>query len=183
MKKVFLLFVFACIVFEANAAYWICKVSKNVNFRECPSTECGILCKIPAGAYVVAEFEDSDFGSLTDFVQAVYIDENMYGYVSSKFLQKERIVDVSRKGIFDKIGTGVGYDPELEICNNTNLNIIVSINHKKFDFTPYESRTITCPPGKVDIMASAPGVIPFIGEDIVDRNGLYNWKFFIRTRR
>lgn len=181
MKKILFLLLFSCSVLNANATYWLCRVTANVNFRECPSTECSRICQIPAGSYVVAEFEDYDYG--TDFVNAVYIDKNIYGYVSSKFLKKEKIVDVNTDGVFDKTGTGTGYDPELEIYNKTNMNIIVRINQKSFEFLPYERRTITCAPGNVDIMASAPGVIPFIGKDNVDVNGIYSWEFFIITRR
>lgn len=182
MKRYLFVIFLICASINCNAAtYWLCRVKSNVNFRECPSTDCTKLCTIPAGSYVLTDFEDASFDG-NKFVQAIYIDNDIYGYISSKFLVKERIVDVDKNGVFELTGKGVGYDPELKILNDTNQKITVKINETTYAFNPHETRIITCPPGKVSFIASSPGVIPYIGEDKVESNGLYNWKFFIRTR-
>ena len=108
-----------------------------------------------------------------------YISKNIEGYVSAIYLEKEKQIDVDSNGVFQKVGTYSGYDPELSILNKTDLNITVKINDNRYAFKPNERRTITCAPGTVSIIASSPGVIPYVGNDVVENNGRYNWEFFI----
>ena len=181
MKRILFLALLVCAAINCNAEYWLCQVMKNVNLRVCPSIECDKLCTIPSGSYVLADFSPYDDEDANGFVSAVYVDKDIHGYVSSNFLKRVRIVDVDEGGVFELTGRGSGYDPELNILNDSKQKITVKINANSYSFKPGESRTITCQPGKVSIMASSPGVIPYVGEDNVEANGLYDWKFFIVT--
>lgn len=186
MKRLFaLLFmsVLFCLQCIAEEYYLLCRTTTTVNMRECASVECGKICSIPRGAYVVAVLDDDIEYYEGDFVQCVYVDKDIYGYVCINYLKKEKELETSRGGVLSQSGTSYGYDPEIEITNDTEQDISVMVNKTTFKFRPNQVRTITCAPGTVSILASSPGVIPFSGKDYVKENGKYTWKFYIITSR
>lgn len=185
MKKIIFTTLFLSILFclQSNAEeyYLLCKTTSNLNLRECPSSGCEKICSIPRGAYVVAILDDDVKYYDGDFVHCVYVDKDIYGYVCIDYLRIEKELETSHGGLLNPSGESYGYDPEIEITNQTSRNISVKVNKTTFKFTPEQVRTITCAPGTVSILASSPGVIPFSGTDYVKENGKYTWKFYIIT--
>ena len=171
---------FLMIASLANATYYLCKVTTSVNLRVGPGTNEEKICTIPAGSYVVV---DDNYHYDNGFIYTHYVDEDIDGYISSKYLEVIEEVKVDSRGVFTKTGTSAGYDPQIEITNATSRNITIKINDKAYLFDPHEKRTLTCEPGSVEVMASSPGVIPYIGVDVVSENCLYSWEFYIRTTR
>ncbi len=163
-------------VFSANATYWICTVTRNLNMREEPTTVGNTpICNIPAGDYVVIDDEDSENG----FVYAVWVSENIYGYISEKYIEYIQELDTQNGDVFERSGYSSDLDPQLEIENQTNKEITVSLNGYQYYFDPHETKTITVEEGNVSIFASSPGVIPFSATEYVYANSIYEWHFYI----
>lgn len=167
----------------AENIYILCKSTASINLREGPSVQDPKICQIPKGAYfvVITDDQDTDYQE-GDFIYGLYVDKDIYGYVCGDYLVVEKELDTDKGGVLSEVGRSYGYDPEVEITNATNRRITVQINGKNFPFKPREVRTITCEPGSVSILASSPGVIPYSATDYVSENGLYTWKFYIKTR-
>lgn len=168
---------------SAENIYILCKVMTTLNLREGPSAEYGKIIQIPKNSYFVAIVDEDAEIQEGAFVYGLYVDEDLYGYVSSDYLYPERDLETDRGGVLSKAGESYGYDPEIKITNSCNRNITVQINGTNYPFSPQQVRTITCPPGSVSIFASSPGVIPYSATDHVSENSLYTWKFYIETRR
>ena len=167
----------------AENVYLLCRTLANINLRAGPSVKDPKICQIPKNAYFVAIIDDeSPKLHEGDFVYGLYIDKDVYGYACVDYLDEEKELETDRGGILSKAGNSYGYDPEVEITNDTNRNITVQINGTNFPFSPHQIRTITCAPGSVSILASSPGVIPYSATDYVSENSLYTWKFYIKTR-
>lgn len=178
MKKFFAIFMCVlCTTLSANATYWICTVKKNLNMREIPTTiDNEPICQIPAGDYIVIDDEDCENG----FVYAVWVAEDIYGYVSEKYIKKEQVLETREEDVLQETGYISQYDPELVIENQCDRSITVSLNGSQYWFDIGETKTIIMPSGKVSIFASSPGVIPFSTTQYVSSNHSYEWQFYIK---
>lgn len=164
-------------VLNANATYWICTTSRNVNMREEATSEGNVpICNIPKGDYVVIDDETYENG----YVYAVWVNEDIYGYVYSKYLTKIQELETTEGDILQETGYISQYEPELEIENQCDRRITVSLNGSPFQFDAGETQRFTLPAGKVSIFASLPGVIPFSTSQYVESNHSYKWEFFIK---
>ena len=78
----------------------------------------------------------------------------------------------------------VMYALNIKIKNNTTKNATINVGSKSYKFKPHETRTITnLKPGQYSIMASAPGVIPYVAVDNIEAGYEYSWEFYITTVR
>ena len=181
MKKFFA--ILTCVLYttlSANATYWICTVKKNLNMREVPTIiDNDPICQIPAGDYIVIDDEYSENG----FVYAVWVAEDIYGYVSEKYITKKQVLETQEEDVLQETGYISRYDPELVIENQCDRSITVSLNDDQYWFDIGETKTITVPSGKLNIFASSPGVIPFSTSQYVSANNSYEWQFFIKRER
>ncbi len=174
-----LLLLSSVIVPRCEAKRWIAQVTTTVNLREGPSTSFDIITTIPQDAFVF--YNDEDI--LDDFVSVIYIDKDLAGYVSTRYLKKGGEVTVDESGQLQLVGTTDTYNPEINVTNSTNLTMTLKMNDKSYKFSPYSKQTIYVAPGSVTMTASAPGVIPYVGEDHVKSNYIYDWEFYITTMR
>lgn len=165
----------------AGTSYYLCKVTTAVNLREGPSTQYNKILKMLRGSSFVVILDDDAEVNKGDFVYGLYIDENIYGYVCETYLDVVKELETDKNGVLSRTGESYGYDPEIEIKNNTSRKITVRVNNTNIPFNPYENLTITCEPGPVSIFASSPGVIPYSATDYVSENSSYSWTFYIKT--
>ena len=174
------LFFIATFVQCLAVRYCLYNVTRNLNLRESPFTDSEVICVIPAGsAVVVTEYEHVKFDS--GFSRTLYIDENIKGWASTRYMEFVQELTVDENGVFTKTGESYETDPQLDITNKTSIPITVSVNGRDFPFEPGENQKIGCEAGSVTVVASSPGVIPYIGKDYIEGNSTYSWDFFIKT--
>lgn len=162
-------------VTNSFAQYYIGHTTTNVNLRECPSTECGILYQIPQHGNIFIFENQYENG----FYKAIYIDEDIEGYISAKYVMKDREVTVNDGGTLQKVGQSNDEWPTISIENDCNVRTTLRLNSKTYYLKPHEQREIISDPGQVLIIASSPGIIPYVGADVLENNSEYWWKFFV----
>ncbi|GGI23279.1 hypothetical protein [Pedobacter mendelii] len=84
--------------------------------------------------------------------------------------------------MFTPDGSPSGYNPEIEIYNNTNKILTLKLNEEMYHFNFQEKKTITLSPNSYHYRASAAGVIPNIGNEEIKGNTKYTWQFYIVKR-
>jgi len=161
MKKLFfltLLLLTASVGFSQSYLGW---VTKQVNFRQGPGTDYGVISSLKQGTqiFIVSLETDKSFVKLGD------------------------IVEKNERGMFTPSGKTSTYNPEIEIFNNTSMTLTLKLNSETYSFSPKQKRTITLSPGTYNYRASAPGVIPNIGTEYMESNMGYTWQFYIVTER
>lgn len=72
---------------------------------------------------------------------------------------------------------------ELDIQNDSDRTITLTLGGTRHRFSPRETRTVTVAPGTYTMIASSPGVRPFTSRESVEGGSRYSWRFFIRTVR
>jgi hypothetical protein len=92
-----------------------------------------------------------------------------------------KLVARSNQSVFTPDGVSSSYDSELKIFNNTSKTLTLKMNTELFYFSPRETKNISISPGEYDFRASAPGVIPYIGNESLNSGQAYSWQFYIRT--
>ena len=164
---------------NTNGKYYIAETTTILNLRECPSVDCDIIAKIPAKSAVFTRIDSGE-----DFVKILYIEKDLYGYVSKKFLNNLNEVQVNKEGVLKVVGkSSQSFNSEIEIENKTNKHVTINIGSSIYKYYPHEKRTITLSPGTYDITASSPGLLPYIGNDKVDAGNKYSWYFYIKTEK
>ena len=163
-----------------NVNYFLAQVSSQVNLREGPGTNYTIISKVPKGSYVLLSSDDN--GQI--YRKVLYVDKNIYGYVSNKYLTNIKKLEKDASGNLQAESRTYKSTADIKIKNNTTKNATINVGSNSYKFKPHETRTITnLKPGQYSIMASAPGVIPFVAVDNIEAGYEYSWEFYITTVR
>lgn len=161
------------------AQSYLGKTNNQVNFRTGPGKEYSIIKALPKGSQVfIIESEATN-----DFYQIIDIRTNQYGFVHRDFLIFGELVYKQRGGQFTPNGSSTNHNPEIEIFNNTQIELSLRLNSNLYIFRPQEKRKITLSTGSCDYIASAPGVIPSTGVEILEASMSYTWQFYILTTK
>jgi hypothetical protein len=170
-----LIFLFAILsCFSQSYLGW---TTKQVNFRSGPGTEFGMISSLNPGTqiFIVSTETENDFYSVID------IATDKEGYLHKSFVQFGDKVDANSEGMFSITGKSANEQPQLEIYNNTSTSMTLKLDNTRYFFSPQEKKSINYSSGKCSYRASAPGVIPSIGSELFESNGIYTWEFYIVT--
>lgn len=177
MKRLVLL-LWAFVSLNGYAQTWLGVTSTNVNLREGPSVDYGIVRKLPPNTLLYIDSDDS----VNDFYLVVDIENDEEGYVAKKYVKHYKNVEKTKGASIQAKGSSSSYNPEIEIRNKSSVPMTLRINSTSYKFSPNEKKTITMPPGKFTYRASSPGVIPASGSYYAESNYSYEWEFWISTR-
>ena len=180
MYKRLLVFTIIFLVFQnLFAQSYLGYTTNTVNFRTGPSTSSKIIGTLTSGTALFVESNQKFDG----YYQVLNIDTNEEGYVHSSYVTLERELPKNEDGIFTPVGRTASTSPILKIHNNTSLTLSLKLNGDTYVFTPQERRTLTLQRGSYSYRASAPGVLPDYGTEIIQSNYEYEWSFYISTSR
>lgn len=162
-----------------GAQSYLGTTTKSVNFRSGPGTDYEIMKTLPRGAniFIIDAVEENDF------YQAIDIASNQYGYIHKEYFIFGKYVDKKEGGLFTPNGNTNSETPEVEVYNNTELELTLRLNSITYVFDPKQKRNIPLTSGSYDYIASAPGVMPSIGVERLESNKSYKWQFYIVTSR
>jgi hypothetical protein len=152
-------------------------ITKQVNFRGGPGSSYEIISLLKAGTQIFISSLETE----NDFYSIINIATNEEGYVHKSYVKVGKLVARSNQSVFTPDGVSSSYESELKIFNNTSKTLTLKMNSKLFYFSPYETKNISISPGEYDFRASAPGVIPYIGNESLNSGQAYSWQFYIRT--
>lgn len=172
------LLIFALVDLSYSQSYlgW---VNKSVKLREGPGTEYSVLMTLKAGSQIFLYSLETE----NDFYYVIDLETNTEGYIPSTIVKLGDIVPRSSTGIFSPSGRISEYNPELKIFNDTRYNMTLRLNELSYDFLPNETKRLTVSPGSYEFFASAPGVIPTFGSELLQSNTAYDWHFYVYTTR
>lgn len=177
MKKIILLL----LIFTSNGIFgqsYLGSIIKQVNFREGPGSDYGIIKSLKPGTQIFITSLEIE----NDYYNIINIATNEEGYVHKSYVKVGRYVSKSSESFFTPNGETSSYESELKIFNNTRKTLTLKMNTESFYFSPYETKNISINPGEYDFRASAPGVIPYIGTEILKSNQGYSWQFYIVSK-
>lgn len=158
--------------------YYLAQVTTDLNLREGPGTDYNVAARIPRGEFVFLSTADAGQA----FRKVLYVDKNIFGYVSKNYLTNFRKVEEDNSGNLQVESKNYKATSDIKIENRTDRTTTIAIGRLTYKFRPYETRTISdLKPGKYKVMASSPGVRPYVGLDTVAGGYLYSWVFYINT--
>jgi hypothetical protein len=180
MKKLaFIGLLFFALVNSSFSQSYLGWVKKSVKLREGPGTEYSVLMTIKSGSQIFLYSLETE----NDFYYVIDIETNTEGYIPSTIVKLGDIVPRSSTGLFSPSGKSSAYNPELKIFNDTKYTMTLRMNEQTFEFSPHETRFMTISPGAYEYFASAPGVIPTFGSEMLQSNTSYDWHFYVLTTR
>ena len=161
------------------AKFYVCKVTKDVNFREGPSTEYQKKFVISQGDYIFIDTNEK----VGNYYKAIHIDSDEIGYVAANYVRFVQEVVEDPNGVLQVVDYTSSLFAEVEIKNDTRNNVMITIGPHSYKFQPHEKRMITIEPNTYKIKASSPGVIPYVGTDKVEGGRIYSWVFYTYTTK
>jgi hypothetical protein len=173
---------FICLLFyslNVNSQSYLGWVTSQVNFRSGPSKDYKVIKTLKPGSQIFINSIEAE----GDFYSIIDIETNLEGYVHKSFVKLGKFVPFNNEGVFTPDERITEFNPKAEIFNNTDKELTLKLNSEMYYFAPNEKRTLTLSPGGYVYRASAPGVIPAIGNEKFDNNMSYKWQFYIVTRR
>lgn len=163
----------------AFAQSYLGNATKTANLREGPGADYEALEQIRAGAQLFIITTEAT----NEFLNVIHIKTATEGWVHKNFVEIRSAAPKSSGRIFNPEGRSFSENPEVRIYNNTSLTLILNLNNRNYVFEPQERKTLTLTAGAYAYRASAPGVVPYYGEDSLNSNHNYSWEFYIVTRR
>ena len=123
MKKVLLLLSFILAVSQCFSQAYLGRVTKQVNFRQGPGKEYDIISSLKPGSqiFIVSLETENDFYNIID------IETDKEGYIHKSFVKLGEVVEQNERGMFSPSGKKTSYNPEVEIFNNTSLNLTLKL--------------------------------------------------------
>jgi hypothetical protein len=178
MKKLLLACLLMLCSVMAYSQSYLGHVTKQVNFRQGPGTDYTVISSlIPGTMLFIISLETNN-----DFYNVIDIATDKEGYIHKSFVKIGDLVQENESGLFIPNGSSSNYNPEIDIFNNTALTLTLKLNNNTYAFLPYEKKHITLAAGICQYRASAPGVVPNIGTEIMENSKGYTWEFYIVTR-
>lgn len=179
MKKLFSLTLFIFLASIGWSQSYLGNVTKQVNFRQGPGTDYEVISSLKPGTQIFIESLVTE----NDFYNIIDIATNAEGYIHKSFVKLGEPVEKNESGMFIPSGETSDYNPDIEIYNNTSLDLTLKLNSISYIFSPQQRRILTLNPGSYNYRASARGVIPSIGTENMESNMSYTWQFYIVTER
>ncbi|MDR3504358.1 MAG: SH3 domain-containing protein [Legionella sp.] len=177
MKKIIFIMLLAFLSNFSFSQAYLGRITKKINLRDGPGIDYETIGLLKKGAQIfIVSLETTN-----DFYNVIDISKDKEGYVPRKYVKIGKIIKTNDQDIFTPSGTTTSYNPEVEVYNNTNLTLTLKLNSSTHSFEPQEKRTLTLAPGTISYRASAPGVIPNIGNQYLNSNEDYTWRFYIAT--
>jgi uncharacterized protein YgiM (DUF1202 family) len=177
MKKLILVLLLLVSNVALSQSY-LWNITKQVNFRDGPGSDYGIIRSLKPGTQIFITSLESE----NDFYTIINIATNEEGYVHKSYVKVGEYVSKSSESVFTPNGEINSYESELKIYNNTRESLTLKMNSQYYYFKPKETKNISISPGEYDFRASAPGVIPYIGTERLKSKQGYSWEFYIVTR-
>jgi hypothetical protein len=179
LKISFCVLFFLFTSFVAFGQSYLGWANQAANLRSGPGTNYEILRTLPAGSqlFIYSLIGENNFYRVKD------IATDTDGYISSSLIELGQIITGNdpAESPFEAIGRSTTNNPQIQIFNNTNLILTLTLNNERHVFRSQETRTISVAPGRYNYMASAPGVIPYFGNDTLQNYYIYSWTFYIGT--
>lgn len=179
MKKLLIIIFLQITAITGFGQSYLGWVTKQVKFRQGPSTNYEVISSLRAGTQIFIISRDSE----NNYYNIIDIATNREGYINKSFVKFGQMIEKNEQGMFTPSGKTSTYNPDIEIFNNTSLTLTLKLNTETYSFSPKQKKTITLSPGTYDYRASAPGVIPNIGTENMESNMGYTWQFYIVTER
>jgi uncharacterized protein YgiM (DUF1202 family) len=175
LQYTIVLFLFSFIAFSQS---YLGTIKKQVNFREGPGTDSGIISSLkPKTQVFIIDLEgENDFYSIID------ITTNKEGYVNKAYVNVEKEIAKSTESVFSPQGFSADDNSHVDVFNNTTKTLTLKLNSEMFYFKPREKKVLTLYAGNYNFRASAPGVMPYIGDENLKVSQDYSWEFYIVTR-
>ncbi len=159
-------------------SYYTAHTVTAVNLREGPGKDYGVITTISEGESIFMETSER----YKDFAKVLHIKTGEEGYVSSAFLDGYTKIKVNEKGALEVTGKTYNKYADIILKNDTKVTTKITIGDKTYMVSPNSSKRIkNIEGGTYNIMASSPGIIPYVGVDTVEGGYEYSWKFYIQT--
>lgn len=159
--------------------FYIAYTTNLSNLRKKADSQSTKTAIVPKNSVICVDINSLKNG----YYHTIYVDKDIDGWIFKNNVRLGKKIQETKGEIFQPVGKSLTYKPSIEIYNNSKYTMTLRIGHNSFKFTPRQKQTVELNPGAVSIIASAPGVIPYIGEDTLKNNMEYWWEFFIKTVR
>lgn len=174
--KITLFLIVSCFSIILGQSY-LAVTTQKANLRDTPEKESEVLDLLKANSQLFVYSSETTSG----YYNVIDIETDQEGWVHSSLVKLVKEIPKSEVSPFSPEGKTSGTECSIEVTNNTALSMTLKMNATYYYFDPRETKTLTSSPGAYSYIASAPSVIPYFGDDILQSGYKYSWVFYIET--
>ncbi|MGN0316566.1 MAG: SH3 domain-containing protein [Lachnospira sp.] len=153
----------------------------TVNVRKGASRDSAVICRASPSTIMVAEVNNLN---QSDYCKVVILRTGEEGYVHKKYLSFGSVLPKATSGALKQLSnSGLNVRPDIEVYNNTERTINLTISGTSYKLKPHDKKTITANAGKCHILATGAGCNPYYGIEDLREGYTYSWEFIIKTSR
>lgn len=117
-----------------------------------------------------------------EWYNVIDIDSGVEGWVHGSLIDIHYTKERKKANIFttEKIST---IQPEVVIRNDSYKDLTLKVGNNTYVIEKHSEKAMLIDTGTFNYYASAPGVIPAIGEQTFEAGYRYSWRFWIETKR
>jgi len=166
-----LLFFFYCT--HLSAQLKIGNVHSEINFREGPGVNYKISHKVNSSNLLIILPRKAQNG----FVEAFDVETSLRGYIYESLIRITDTLLFQKQKFFERAGESSTGDVEISLINHTDNTLFVWINKISYDLYPHEKKVLLFYSEEIIYFASAPGLFPVFGKEILKKGNMYFWDF------
>jgi tetratricopeptide (TPR) repeat protein len=145
------------------------------SLRKTPDPQGSVVRTVAGGAALVMMSRDASSG----WYNVVDADSSDEGWVRVDQVTV-RLTKQPKASPFEATRAAQNAQPSVAVINETDLEITLTLSGVKYQIAPKGNLSITVAPGTHKYVASAPGVLPYVGTDSLEAGYKYSWTFFIK---
>lgn len=173
MKTLFLFFLICATSFELFAQIQLGSAKSQINFREGPGLNYGVVATIDnSNLLVILPREPKN-----NFIEVFDIESSSYGFVSQNLITIIDTLYFQKQQFFERSGENEKGEVEIELINQTIKTLFIWINRISYSLSPYEKKVLLMDTEDITFFSSAPGLFPAFGKEILKKGNCYRWKF------
>ena len=177
MKQILTFFICLFLTNGSFAQQYLGTITQKASLRESPDKTSELLDQLSPNANVFVYDKEPTNG----YYNIIDIATDQEGWVHKSSVKLIKPLSKNERGVFAPSEQTDDYQCNINVENATSMDVTLKIQGTFYYLEPEETKTITLSPGSYDYVASAPGIIPYFGEEDFKSGYRYSWKFYIRT--
>lgn len=152
-------------------------ISRSASFRASPGNSARVIATLENGTRLVLV----DRTPVGDWYNAIEIASGKEGWIHRSVIRIAYTKKKNDEPVFHAERVPGNGPPSVIVQNDSKENLTLKVGSMTYQVPSQTSRTFTMTAGTYRYYASAPGVLPALGEQTFERSYEYEWRFWIET--
>jgi uncharacterized protein YgiM (DUF1202 family) len=150
-------------------------VKEAANLRSGPGTDYLVVAVLAEGTGLFIDSIVDENG----FYPVVVIETDASGWIAKSMVNLVRAIADSNEKIFTPLRRTVNKEAVVRVRNDSGVIMTLALDRQTYKFDAGEEKVLELPAGSYRVRASAPGIIPYVGNEDFEAYVEYALTFYV----